>query len=183
MPTRCRQISEQHMIALWTTLHPFIPGRESLQNSRRKSSLMATSLIIPASCRWTIGTRFMKRSRRSASSVLPYLRVRDLRMRRAGGTARASRLLCVLLGLVYLGLQGFFGENADRVSLLRVKRAPRPCSSDELRWMRFLHSFCLGNRQTRFSYPTEIVHGEPATGKFKLFQDLQFSWGLPVGRI
>ena len=96
MPTRCRQISEQHMIALWTTLHRFIPGRESLQNSRRRLSLTATSLIIPASCRWTIDTRFMKRSRRSASSVLQYLLVRDLRMRRAPGTARASHLLCVL---------------------------------------------------------------------------------------
>jgi len=84
MPTRCRQISEQHMIALWMTRRRFIPGRESLQNSRRKSSLMATSLIIPVSCRWTIGTRFMKRSRRSVSSVLQYLLVRDLRMRRAG---------------------------------------------------------------------------------------------------
>ena len=110
MPTRCRQISEQHMIALWTTPRRFIQGRESLQNSRRKSSLMATSLIIRASCRWTIGTRFMKRSRRSASSVLQYLLVWDLQMRSTAGTARVSRLLCVLLGIVFLGLHEFFGE-------------------------------------------------------------------------
>jgi hypothetical protein len=115
MPTRCRQISERHMIALWTTLHRFIPGRESLQNSRRKSSLMATSLIILGSCRWTIGTRFTKRSRHSASSVPQYLLVRDLRMRRAGGTARASRLLCVLSGIAFLGLHEFFGEIVEEL--------------------------------------------------------------------
>jgi hypothetical protein len=110
MPTRCRQISEQHMIALWTTLHRFIPERESLQNSRRRSSLMGTSLIIRASCRWTIGTRFMKHSRRSASSAPQYLLVPDLRMKEAVIRAKKSRLLCVRSGIVSLGPREFFGE-------------------------------------------------------------------------
>ena len=114
-------MSELRMIALWTIRRRFIPVRESLRNSRQKSSLMATSLIIPASCRWTIGTRFMKRSRHSASWVLQYLLVRDLRMRPAAGMARVSRPLCVLSGIVYLGLREFFDEIVEELhSLSRV---------------------------------------------------------------
>ena len=115
MPTRCRQTLELHMTALWTTRRRFIPVRGSLQNSRRKSSLMATSSIIPASCPWTIGTRFMRRSRRFANSVLQYLLVRDLRMRRAGRTARVSRLLCELSGVAFLGLHGSFDEIVEEL--------------------------------------------------------------------
>ena len=110
-------MSERHMIALWTTRRRFIPARESLQNLRRKSSLMATSSIIPAKCQWTIGTRFMKRSRRSVSSVLQCLLLICPETRRA--ETRTSHLLGVRSGVVSLGQHGSFGGIVEELQSLR----------------------------------------------------------------
>ena len=121
--TRCRQMSEPHMIALWTSRASFILARGSPQNSRRESSSTAPSSITPGKCRWTTGTRFMKRSRRFTSLARHY----PLRMfpprRRVKTPARMGRKLSARSGIVSPALHEFFGERVE--SYIRSRERAR----------------------------------------------------------
>ena len=63
-------------------------------------------------------TRFMKRSRPSASLALQYLLLQHPLMRRVEIRATGSRQLLVRSGIIYLGLDEFFGGTVERLQSL-----------------------------------------------------------------